>query len=89
VLRKQVFDADQLAAVATDYHQAGLSGQEVAIMEFAEKLTLHAHAIRKEDVQKLREHGLTDEEILDIALAAAARNFWSKVLDAMGSDTSP
>lgn len=87
MLRKQVFDADQLTAVATDYHHAGLSGQEVAIMEFAEKLTLHAHAIRKEDVQKLREHGLTDEEILDIALAAAARNFWSKVLDAMGTES--
>ncbi|MEW6028560.1 MAG: hypothetical protein ACOYZ8_09435 [Chloroflexota bacterium] len=87
MLRKQIFDADQLAAVASDYHNAGLSEQEVAVMEFAEKLTLHAHAIQKDDVQKLREHGLTDEEILDVALAAAVRNFWSKVQDAMGTET--
>lgn len=87
MFRKQVFDADQLAAIASDYHNAGLSEQEVAVMEFAEKLTLHAHAIQKEDVQKLREHGLTDEEILDVTLAAAVRNFWSKVQDAMGTET--
>jgi len=56
-------------------------------MEFAEKLTLHAHTIRQEDVDNLRKHGLSDAEILDVALAAAARNFWSKTLDALGTET--
>ena len=53
-------------------------------MEFAEKVTLHAHVIQKEDIEKLRGHGLTDEEILDVALASSVRNFWSKLTDAMG-----
>ncbi len=87
MLRKQVFSAEQLAAIAEDYHNAGLNPQEVAIMEFAEKLTLHAYATRQEDVDKLRAHGLSDEEILDIVLTAAARNFWSKALDALGTET--
>lgn len=69
-----------------DYHHAGLSEQEVAVMEFAEKLTLHAHTIQKEDVDRLRALGLTDEEVLDVTLAASARNFWSKTLDALGTD---
>lgn len=56
------------------------------MMEFVEKVTLHAHAIRQEDVDKLHEHGLTDEEILDITLAASARNFWSKTMDALGTE---
>lgn len=56
-------------------------------MEFAEKVTLHAHTIKKEDVQNLRQHGLTDEEILDVTLAVSARNFWSKTLDAMGTES--
>jgi transposase-like protein len=86
VLRKQVFSAEQLAAIVRDYRDAGLEPQEVAIMEFAEKLTLHAHAIRAADVEALRTHGLTDEEILDVALAASARNFWSKTMDAMGTE---
>lgn len=87
MLRKQVFSAEQLEAIALDYRNAGLDPQEVAIMEFAEKITLHASAIRREDVDKLRGFGLSDEEILDITLAAAVRNFWSKTLDAMGTET--
>ena len=86
MLRKQVFDADQLAAIVNDYRNAGLSPQEVAVMEFAEKVTQHAHAIKAEDVESLRQHGLSDEEILDVTLAAAVRNFWSKTMDAMGTE---
>ena len=55
-------------------------------MEFAEKITLHAHAIREEDIEKLHGQGLTDEEILDITLVTSARNFWSKITDAMGTE---
>ena len=37
------------------------------------------------DVEALRGHGLTDPEIFDVAAAAAARSFFSKVLDALGA----
>jgi hypothetical protein len=36
------------------------------------------------DVDRLRAHGLADEEIVSVALAAAARCFFSKTLDALG-----
>lgn len=75
-----------MEAIVRDYRNAGLDPQEVAIMAFAEKITLHAHAIQKEDIDKLRENGLTDEEILDITLAVSARNFWSKTMDATGTE---
>jgi len=87
VLRKQIFSAEQLEAIARDYHTAGLEPQEVAILEFAEKITLHSHTVSQSDIDKLRAHGLTDEEILDITLATAARNFWSKTSDALGTET--
>jgi transposase-like protein len=86
VLRRQIFNAEQLEAIVRDYHNAGLEPQEVAIMEFAEKLTLHAHAVQNGDLETLRGFGLADEEILDIILAASARNFWSKVMDATGTE---
>jgi hypothetical protein len=35
-------------------------------------------------VDKLRALGLTDAEIVDVVLAAAARCFFSKTLDALG-----
>ena len=63
MLRKQIFDAEQLEAIIRDFGMPDsiLGG---GVMEFAEKITLHAHAIQKKDVDKLRENGLTDEEIL-------------------------
>ena len=86
MLRRQIFGAEQLEAIIRDYRNAGLDPQEVAMMEFVEKVTLHAHAVEQEDVNKLHELGLADEEILDITLAASARNFWSKTMDALGTE---
>jgi alkylhydroperoxidase family enzyme len=69
-----------------DYRNAGLSQAEVALMAFAEKVVLHAYKVTPEDVEDLRRHGLSDAEILDIAMTAGARSFYSKVLDAVGAE---
>ena len=45
-----------------------------------------ANRVAPEDVDHLRAHGLTDKEIFDITLAAAARVFYSKVLQAMDAE---
>jgi hypothetical protein len=37
------------------------------------------------DIARLRDMGLTDEEIVDVALTAAVRCFFSKTLDALGA----
>ena len=55
------------------------------MLDFVEKITLHAYKVTPEDVDALRGHGFTDEEIVDIVLAAAARSFMSKTLDALGA----
>jgi uncharacterized peroxidase-related enzyme len=86
VLRKNFFTAEQVVAILRDYRQAGLEPEEVAMMSFAEKVTLQAHSVTPQDIEGLRGHGLTDAEILDIVLATSARNFFSKVLDAIGAE---
>jgi uncharacterized peroxidase-related enzyme len=86
VLRKNLFTAEQLTAILRDYRQAGLQPQEVAVMSFAEKVTLQAHDVTAQDIESLHAHGLTDTEILDIVLAASARGFFSRVLDAVGAE---
>ena len=58
-------------------------------MDFAEKVAGDAIAITQDDVNALRDAGLADAELLDVAFAAAARSFFSKVLDAMGADPDP
>ncbi len=78
--------AEQTEAVARDFRSAGLSSVEVALLSFAEKVVTQADHMRQEDVDALRAEGLSDEEILDVATAAAARCFFSKVLDAVGAE---
>jgi len=51
-------------------------------MAFAEKVAGEAHAVGRDDVDALRAHGLSDEEIVDVALTAAARSSFSKTLGA-------
>ena len=53
-------------------------------MEFVERVARDATSIGPDDVNRLRTHGLSDAEILDVILAAAARCFFSTVLDAAG-----
>ena len=43
----------------------------------------------EDDLAQLRALGLRDDEILDVILAAAARCFFSKVLDATGTAPDP
>jgi uncharacterized peroxidase-related enzyme len=56
-----------------------------AVMTYAAKVASDASAITQADVDALKAVGLTDPEILDVALAAALRCFFSKTLDAVGA----
>ena len=62
----------------------GLDEADRAVMELAEKVVDDATSVTQGDVDRLRELGLTDAEIVDVVLAAAARCFFSKTLDALG-----
>jgi len=70
--------------IALDRRNAGLDEVDLAVMDFAERVVDDATSIDDADRQRLRDLGLTDAEIMDVALAAAARCFFSKTLDALG-----
>ncbi|MGL3806593.1 carboxymuconolactone decarboxylase family protein [Paeniglutamicibacter sp. R2-26] len=76
----------ELVRIARDYRNAGLDEAEVAMMDFALKLSTDATSMDDSDTRRLREAGFTDREIVDIALAAAARNFFSRFLQALAVD---
>jgi alkylhydroperoxidase family enzyme len=56
------------------------------MLDLVEKIVLHAYKVTPEDVDGLRGHGFSDEEIVDIVLAASARSFFRKTLDALGAE---
>jgi uncharacterized peroxidase-related enzyme len=70
--------------IALDHHAAGLDEVDVAVMDLAERVVADATSIGDADLQRLRDLGLSDVEIMDVVLAASARCFFSKSLDALG-----
>jgi uncharacterized peroxidase-related enzyme len=84
VLAEQLLEPDAVRAAAVDHRAAGLNPVEIAVMDLAEQVVDDASAITEEDIGRLRQLGLTDDEIFDVVAAAAARCFFSKTLDGLG-----
>ena len=61
-----------------------LDDADQAVQRFARKVVDDATAVTQADVDELRVHGLSDDEVFGVVLAAAARCFFSKTLDALG-----
>src|SRR5512141_1679988 len=89
VLRKNGFNARQIIAILEDYQHAGLSPAEVHLMDYARKISRDSGSVTQADVDVLRQDGLSDQQITDVALAAVARNFMSRLFDALGEDPDP
>jgi uncharacterized peroxidase-related enzyme len=70
--------------IALDHRAAGLDEVDVAVMDLAERVVADATSIEDAELQPLRDLGLSEQEIMDVVLAAAARCFFSKTLDALG-----
>ena len=89
VLRDRFLPAERVRDVALDHRRADLDPAEVAIMDFAEKVTREPSAVTRADVDRLHEAGLSDRDIVDVTLATAARCFFSTVLEALGAEPDP
>ena len=85
LLRKNFFSAAELEAIREDFHHAGLEEKEVLMMDYSQKVVRDASSTTRQDFDKMRAAGWTDEDILSITLAAAARSFASKLFDSLGA----
>ena len=63
-----------------------LDEADMAVIDLADKVAADATTVTRADIERLRRLGLADADILDVVLAAAARCFFSKVLDAVGCE---
>lgn len=81
-LRAGVVDAAGLAAFAAG-DDRGFTEQEQAVIRFATRLSSDPGAMTDADAQELRDRGFSDRQIVDITLAAAARNYFSRALLAL------
>ena len=76
--------AEPVRDIALDHRSAGLDAVDVAVMDLAERIVDDATSIGDADLQPLRDLGLSETDIMDVVLAATARCFFSKTLDALG-----
>ena len=82
----EFFDDDDVRAIAAGEPVAALTGAEEEMVRFARKVARDASSVTLQDVEALKQHGLSDADVFDIAATAAARSFFTKLLDAVGSE---
>jgi uncharacterized peroxidase-related enzyme len=80
----EFFSMEDVQAMARGEAPKSLSAAEAVMMTFGRKVARDASAVSADDVELLKQHGFTDPEIFDISATAAARAFWTKVLDSLG-----
>lgn len=80
---------ETLLAIQRNYRTAGLADKDMAMLAYAEKVTVAADQVTHTDIDRLRAFGFTDRNIFDIALCAAFRCMLSKLVDATGAVPEP
>jgi uncharacterized peroxidase-related enzyme len=75
-------------AIARDFRQSTLDAKDKAMLEYAEKITISPSEVNESDVQKLKQAGWSEAEILDIAALTSYRNFITRIADALGVQLS-
>jgi alkylhydroperoxidase family enzyme len=67
-----------------DIESAPLPESEKALLRFVALNTLHAYKTTQEDVDSLRQHGWTDEQIAEAVYVSALFALFNRVADAFG-----
>ena len=80
-----LLEPEAARALLVDGATDGLDAADLAAMRLAEQVVDDATRVTREDIDELRALGLADADIAAVVLAAAARCFFSKTLDALGA----
>jgi hypothetical protein len=59
------------------------------MMDYAFKISTDTSLITQADIDLLHQDGLNNQQISDIAMAAVARNFMSRMFEAFGVNPDP
>jgi uncharacterized peroxidase-related enzyme len=83
-LRTFIPDEGFLAKFVNDYKQLQLGSKEMAMLDYALKLTKRPGAVTEGDLGTLRLAGLGDSEILHLALVVSYFNFVNRLTSGLG-----
>lgn len=83
-LREEIIDEEKVLKIQEDYTCVDLGDRNRVLLDFAKKLTLSPKDMEKADIEKLREHGFEDRDILDAAQLTGYFNYSNRVMDSLG-----
>ena len=83
-LRKLINDEVLVEQLKEDFHTSNIDEKDRAMLKYVAKLTLEPWSMGKNDVEKLRESGFSDEAILDIAQVTGYYAFVNRLADGLG-----
>lgn len=75
--------------IRDDAAAAPLDAADRAILDVATKLTFSQQRMEPGDLDRLRQHGFSDLQILEIVTLAAFFNFITRVADGLGVESNP
>lgn len=83
-MRDQLNDKQLTIDIATDFQNAEIDKTDKAILQFAVKVTEAAHTITPNDLDQLRDVGLTDEALFAIVEVVGFFSYVNRIADAFG-----
>lgn len=89
ILADSYYPSEAVASIAEGSGAEALDAADAAVVRLARKVAEEADRVTQEDIDELRDLGFSDDGIFSVILAAAARCFFSKVLDATGTLPDP
>jgi alkylhydroperoxidase family enzyme len=75
--------------VLRDYRTSSLSDGEKALFAFLEKVNGRSYELRREDVERVKHAGWSDEALYDAITVCALFNFYNRWCDAAGVHDMP
>ena len=73
-----------MAAVRDDFHTADLADKDIAMLDYAARLTTDPCNTRRSDLEPLRKAGFEDGEILDIVMVVAYYAYVNRLACGLG-----
>ncbi len=75
--------------LASDHQSAPIEEREKAMLDWALKVTRASNECSEDDLDVLRGHGWTDEDLMDMSETAAMFNLTNRLANALGWEPNP
>jgi alkylhydroperoxidase family enzyme len=76
-------------AVLDDYRTAAIDAREKALFAFIEKMNAQSNLVRREDIDRLKDAGWSEEAIYDAITVCSLFKFYNAWIDASGVHDLP